>query len=415
MILINNDNNKEYKEDIKKQKNTNILSNISIQSNINSFTVSSSNNSSTSSDSINNNKIINNNSIRFNGTEHQDNNLFVVHQNPMTISYEKMKKLNDDIFIFSKDIEDLLLIIRKIKYEIKHHFESIIKKIYHKNSKIEIYGSSSYQLDIESSDLDLSISTKSKLTLNTLVIYLSNNNDNKQYLNINYIYTASIPIIKLELDYLKLNNNKINDLHKSLMDNEYYKICVKNNFYNDFDIIKVDISMNSINFKQMHFIRKGINHFPQIKPLIKILKKLLIFKNMNNSYKGGMSSYCLFLIIYSYLRMHHSFYSNNNNDYNYGSLLFGFLFHYFMCIDFKYTIINPCLSNPFIFSNFPIEEIPTIIEPTTMKNAGKNIYKIMDVVNIFNEIYKDIFNAVKDDKNDDNLIYKLFKKYSENK
>ena len=84
-----------------------------------------------------------------------------------------------------------------------------------------------------------------------------------------------------------------------------------------------------------------------------------------------------------------------------------------MCIDFKYTIINPCLINPFIISKIPIETIPTIIEPTTMKNAGNNIYKIADVVNALKEIYRDIFIIIKEDKNDDNLIYKLFRKYLE--
>ena len=138
-------------------------------------------------------------------------------------------------------------------------------------------------------------------------------------------------------------------------------------------------------------------------------------KNMNNSYKGGMSSYCLFLIMYSYIKMQGNFYTNNNNDFNYGSLLIGFLFHYVMCIDFKCTIINPCLNNPFIISSCPIETIPTIIEPTTMKNAGKNIYKILDVVNVFNEIYRDIFIVIKEDNDkNENLIYKLFKKYLEN-
>ena len=411
-IIINNDNTKEYKEDLQKVQNSiQISNNISIQSHINSFTLcSSNNNSSTSSDS---NNYKNNNNYAIKKSEHQDNNLFVVHQNPMIISYDKFSKLLDDINIFNKDLESLLIIIRKIKLEIKNHFESIVKKIYNKNSKIEIYGSSLYQLDIESSDLDLSISTKSKLPLNSLVTYLLNNNYNNQYLDINPIYTASIPIIKLDLDFLKLNNDKINELFQLLINNEYYKICVKNNFYNNFNIIKVDISMNSINYKQLNFIRKGNNHFPQIRPLIKILKKLLIFKKVNNSYKGGMSSYCLFLIIYSYLRMHKSFYENNNVDYNYGSLLIGFLFHYVMCIDFKFTIINPCLSNPFIISSIPIETIPTIIEPTTMKNAGKNIYKIFDVVSALKEIYRDIFIIIKDDKNDVNLIYKLFRKYLE--
>ena len=416
MIIINNkkDNNNKEDKNLNKYNNSNIVISInssSIPSHINSFTLCSSGNSSTSSDSISHNNYNNINLIN----EQQDNNFFVVHQNPMMISYEKFKKLTDDIYIFSEDIESLLVIIREIKMEIKLYFESIIKKIYHKNSKIEIYGSSTYQLDIESSDLDLSITSKSKLPLNSLVEYLYNNNYNGQYLNINPIYTASIPIIKLDIDYLKLNNYKINDLHKSLEENDYYKLCLKNNFYNNFNIIKVDISMNSINYKQMNFIRKGINHFPQIKPLIKILKKLLIIKNMNNSYKGGMSSYCLFLIIYSYLRIQYNFYTNNNNDFNYGSLLIGFLFHYVMCIDFKYTIINPCLANPFIISACQIETIPTIIEPTTMKNAGKNIYKILEVVNVFNEIYRDIFIVIKEDNNNnENLIYKLFKKYLEN-
>ena len=85
-----------------------------------------------------------------------------------------------------------------------------------------------------------------------------------------------------------------------------------------------------------------------------------------------------------------------------------------MCMDFKYTIINPCLNNPFIISSFPLETIPTIIEPTTMKNAGKNIFKIFDVVNSLNEIYRDIFIVIKENNNDENLIYKLFKKYLEN-
>ena len=56
-----------------------------------------------------------------------------------------------------------------------------------------------------------------------------------------------------------------------------------------------------------------------------------------------------------------------------------------------------------------------IIEPTTKKNAGKNIYRIFDVVNTLNEIYRDIYIVIKKDYNeDDNYIYELFKHYIEN-
>ena len=332
----------------------------------------------------------------------------------LNISKDNLKRLNDDINNFNKDIESLLIIFRKIKKEIKNHFELIIKNIYENNSQLETYGSSLYQLDIESSDLDLSISTQSNLSLDVLAIYLSNNNQKDQYINIKHINTASIPIIKLEVDYLKLDNDKINEHYNTLINNNYYKICINNNIYKEFNIIKVDISLKSINYKQINFIQKGINIFPQIKPLIKIIKKLLIFKNMNNSYKGGMSSYCLFLIIYSYLKIN----NNNNNiigNNNYGSLLMDFLYYYINCVDFAFTVIDPNLENPFIISTFPIETIPTIIDPVTMKNAGKIIFRIIDVVNALNEIYKDILFIINNEENNGNIIYKLFHKYVENR
>ena len=438
--IINTETKKEYKEDknvininypeeekknnsstnlpkinsISKNNTTMSLNTIEIQSHINSFTLSSSANSSTSSDSLNYH--LNSNSPLKNINLYQNeiydnNNLFVVHQNP--ISYQKIYKLTTDIINFNTNIESLLVILREIKLEIKNHFEIIIKKVF-KDAIIEIYGSSLYKLDIESSDLDLSISTKGDLE--DLVIYLNKNNNDKKYLNINFISTASIPIIKLDVDFLKLNNENIIELNKKLNNNDYYQFCKENNIYNDTNTIRVDISLNSINYKQLNFIEQGINQYPQIIYLIKILKKLLLYKHMNNSYKGGMSSYCLFLILYSYLKFYSNYYQSNSIENNYGSLLIGFLFYYIICIDFKCTVINPLLDNPFKVLNFPIETIPTIIEPTTKKNAGKNIYRIFDVVKALNEIYRDIYIVLKKDYNNEseNYIYELFIHYIEN-
>ena len=72
-----------------------------------------------------------------------------------------------------------------------------------------------------------------------------------------------------------------------------------------------------------------------------------------------------------------------------------------MWIDLIYTIINPLLSNAFKILNNPLETFPKIIEPTTQKNARKNIYKFFDVVNTLNEIYRDIYIIVKKDFNGD--------------
>ena len=70
---------------------------------------------------------------------------------------------------------------------------------------------------------------------------------------------------------------------------------------------------------------------------------------MNNSYKGGMSPYCLFLIIYSYLKINKNNILDNNN---YGSLLMDFLYYYINYVDFAFTVIDPNLENPFIISSF---------------------------------------------------------------
>ena len=352
----------------------------------------------------------NNKDIKKNKVNNGSNNNLNIFKN-LYISQEKFIKLNEDINNFNKDIESMLKILRKIKEIIRNHFELIIKDIYPNDSKLEMYGSSLYQLDIESSDLDLSIIiTNSSISLDSLVQHLFNDKNKDLYLNINPIYTASIPVVKLEMNFLNLNDDKLNNLYESLITNNYYKICIINNYYQNFKIIKVDISLKSINYNQIDFIRKAIRNYPQISPLIKILKKLLIYKNMNNSYKGGMSSYCLFLIMYSYLKVEVNL---DINNYDNASLLLGFLYYYTNFIDFNYTIINPILDNPFIISNIPLQTIPTIIDPATMNNAGKIIFRIIDVIKTLDEIKNDILFLIQENKDNENIIYKLFNKYME--
>ena len=368
---------------------------------------------------INNNKADKNNekknhtidNIKTKNNYKEDKKNNIINNNNLNISPEKFNKLNEDIDKFNRDIESMLKILRKIKEIIKNHFELIIKEIYPNNSKLEMYGSSLYQLDIESSDLDLSIVIhNSNISLDSLVKYLLNDKNKDLYLNVNPIYTASIPVVKLEMNYLNLNDDKINNLYESLITNNYYKICIINKYYKDFKNIKVDISLKSINYSQIDFINKAISNFPQIKPLIKILKKLLLYKNMNNSYKGGMSSYCLFLIMYSYLKIELNL---DDNNYDNVSLLLGFLYYYTNYIDFNYTIINPILDNPFIISTIPLQTIPTIIDPATMNNAGKIIFRIIDVMKTLDEIKKDILLFTEENKGNENIIYKLFNKYME--
>ena len=206
-----------------------------------------------------------------------------------------------------------------------------------------MYGSSLYNLDIESSDLDLSISSEDKnLSLSSLIIELTKNN-NIIYESINPILTASVPVIKLVINPIKLNDKEINLIYDSIHNNKYYKEYIFDK--NEIDKIKVDIALNSINHNQIVFIQKSLLNFPSMKNVIKILKRCLQEKNINYIYKGGMSSYVLFLLVYSFTKFN---FVNNNKNLSSGELLIDFLFYYVMIIDFNHTLINANLKNPFL-------------------------------------------------------------------
>ena len=365
----------------KNNNNKNILSPIS---QINSKTISS-NNSSTSVDSVKNsqkyyNKKLNNQLTNNIFSNNILDNQYFFQENPLISLFDN---LNNDITNYLSEQEIILNKIYKIKLLIYEYLLEITKKIY-PYSKLEIYGSTLYKLDIESSDLDLSILSKENLSLSLLINEL-NNNYNTIFESIFPILSASIPVIKLILNPIKLKNEKINYIYNQIHLSDFYK----NYFFhkNEIDKIRIDITINSINYNQVNFIQNSLLKYPSIFPIIKILKRCLNEKKMNQTFKGGMSSYILFLLVYSFTKR--NILINNKID-SPGELLINFLFYYIKIIDFSQTLINPNLSNPFILCN-NLENIPTILDPITKINAAKSVFKIFDVVKVFNFIYTDIY------------------------
>jgi DNA polymerase sigma len=75
-----------------------------------------------------------------------------------------------------------------------------------------------------------------------------------------------------------------------------------------------------------------IQELPMIRPLVLVLKRFLDDKNLLSAYKGGLSSYCLFLMTARYLQEQASSWGDC------GSLLMGFL-------DFYGNHVGGCLSS----------------------------------------------------------------------
>ena len=315
-------------------------------------------------------------------------------------------KLNEDILSYNKDLLTILDLLSPIKEHIIETIKSHIKSCFINENflyQIEVYGSFKSHLDIVCSDIDMVFIPQSKnLDVCDLILKLSNHLQSlKKYNKVTPIYTASIPLIKLMINY----ENYLED-NKSLLNN-YSKLenstIYKNYPFNkekELSFVNIDISFpttynNKKNknapFHQIEFIKNSLSKYIEANIVIRILKRALKITDMNNSYKGGLSSYTIFLLVISYMK----YISKNNNSNNkHKSNGYGHAFHdvvkYFSKFDFYLNIIDIDNKNGEIYnkrskkySSLEYENIPIIIDPVTGLNAGKSSFRINDVQNVF--------------------------------
>lgn len=105
---------------------------------------------------------------------------------------------------------------------------------------------------------------------------------------INPIFTASVPIIKLIVDPMQIakehNKAELSKFYNSNMFLEYkYNI-------NELRKIKIDITFaetdqNSIE-NSVDFTKNTLESYPELVSSIRFLKRLLLSSNLNNSHKG---------------------------------------------------------------------------------------------------------------------------------
>ncbi len=81
------------------------------------------------------------------------------------------------------------------------------------------------------------------------------------------------------------------------------KVCTKDTKSKS---LQLDISFESFEHHGLDAIKlvtDTMNHFPMVKPLVLVLKQFLFDKNLLTAYTGGLSSYCLFLMVTKYLQV----------------------------------------------------------------------------------------------------------------
>ena len=386
------------------------------------------------SNNINESKLVNNiyflnQSAYFNPIFYNNcNNSFFIFQNDLfTI-------LGKDILKFQKIVENNLIEINiyreKVINKLKQFILANLSSKYY--IKFLFYGSHSTGLSIESSDIDILIKFQKKnidekyqinsqQNIQDLIFQL--NEDFKKNITelnidkINPIYTASIPVLKIECllkDIIPVDiQNKLSEKYLFNFENELLKLNFDFTFLEVADINKEQIIPSK---EIINYIKDTINIYPNIKPIILVLKRYMQIKKLNSSYHGGLSSFSLFLLVASYNKhiFNENKYLDKNKDFNnlLGQIFYGF-FMFYASFNFKINSIDLKKINPIILLNEFSESKITLIDPITGLNAAKSTFKIEQIKYTFNNAImaiNDIFfknmNYIDNDEQS-NIITKL--------
>ena len=225
----------------------------------------------------------------------------------------------------SKDLTEFELFVKEHIKKSANLNEELLKNVQNAvnecftDYEVHLYGSHATNLCLPWSDLDVVLISKNnnnQLSLDSKHLLLSKLNDYLRHQpwvkEANYISSANIPIVKI-ISIEKYNNKPI-DI--SIQDEKHFGLrCV--------DLVK-----------------KYMNKYECLKPLVLALKNILKQANLNDPYKGGMSSYGLILMIVSFLQQkENSGIDISLNDNNIGQLFFDFIHYYGTEFQFNKSLI----------------------------------------------------------------------------
>ena len=326
-----------------------------------------------------------------------------------------LEHLHNDILTYNKNISSILTECSPFKQHclthIKTHISSAIA-VNHPNSSftIDIYGSFATNLMIEASDIDIKISllnsndsasyspSKDKIDclFNELVRTLTSFNSIE---TITPISTASVPVIKLTIDLAEFTKGD-EHLHRSFLSFQQSQMFMQFKFNkNEITKTHIDITFHSVssnataNTNSINYANEKISTYPEVALILRVLKRLFYFKNMNSAFNGGLSSFNLFLIVLSYvqyrkLQLRLMCYSKQFTPIsNLGALLMECL-QFFACFDFRNFQIDVNSQYPYLpiaMNDVYKGKSLVIIDPLSGMNASKSAYQIDEIQRTFYE------------------------------
>ena len=287
----------------------------------------------------------------------------------VNFNYEKEYMLD----CLSADLTDFEIFVKLRIEKEKDIYDTLIKNIQNAVDKsipnyvVNLYGSHATNLCLPWSDLDVVLIQSKKILENGGNIDMDYQDDNSILLSKLYEYIskepwvkdckliskASIPIIKI-LAIEKYNNMSI-DI--SIQDGKHFGL------------------------KCVELVKKLLDEYKSLKPMTLAIKNILKRANLNDPYKGGISSYGIILMIVFFLqkqKLSGEDISPGENNCNLGKLFFDFLKYYAIFFESNKIIINTNDGmNDKIFNEY---------ELYSMGHSSELI--IIDPLNKFNNVAK---------------------------
>ena len=221
------------------------------------------------------------------------------------------KQLCIDLIDFDKHISIQVNKMQPIYDKITSLIETYVKECLGNDYSIKVYGSHATHLCLPWSDIDIVVTMPSFTNYTPLFALYQFIQSKNIYKQINYIGKTQVPLIKM----------------------------VMNDAYSN---ISLDISLEDANHYGVHcvdFVNAKRNQYAVLTPLTLAIKNILQKANLNDPYKGGLSSYGVILLILYFIKQQEIQGKEVNID-SLGVLFYDFLYYYGFTFDPSKAMID---------------------------------------------------------------------------
>ncbi|XP_016545438.1 uncharacterized protein LOC107845543 isoform X3 [Capsicum annuum] len=165
----------------------------------------------------------------------------------------------------------------------------------------------------------------------------------------------------------------------------------------DVKAVRLDISFKSpshTGLQTTELVKELTEQFSAATPLALVLKQFLADRSLDQSYSGGLSSYCLVLLITRFLQ--HEHHHSRPIDQNLGSLLMDFFYFFGNVFDPRQIRVSIQGSGLYINRERGCSIDPICIDdplyPTN--NVGRNCFRIHQCIKAFADAYSTLENEI---------------------